>query len=406
MPNKPLVVYFTRNSIAADLIASQVLPLVQELSQEYRFILITFEKSLTTPIPAVASSLILSDKVEWSPQKFYKSHLFFITILQLLALSVSLAIAANLRQIRIFHARSYIPALVGAFVSIFSRSQLIFDTRALWIRELVSSKKVKENSLFFRTLLYSERFAVKHSSALITLTSGARDYFQSIYSPSSNTLFRVVPTCVDANNFKYEKSNRSPTNPTYGVTGTLLSSWFDLPGLLSLLSRIVEVQPEALFSFCTRDDKRQITKLLPNSLLPKITFCEFPFHQMSEYYSNLTASIMLFRNSNSKVGSFPTRFSESLYCGVPVITNDIFPDVSYLINKYNVGLLIQEDLYGYENVLSGSALSQLLLDPDLPHRCHILAKECLTLSSHISSYRQVYTHLAYLNPRSRYNHPL
>jgi len=393
----PYIIYMTRNSIADDLVSSQVISLINRVSHRYTFILITFEKSLPSKVAKDLDpdtlGLLDVGVIEWKPQKFYSAREAYMSVGQFIIITAKLVLLVRLRKISIVHARSYIPAFIAALAKCLCSFNLIFDTRAVWIRELVSDGKITENGPVYRTLSILEKFTVQSSDVIVTLTTTSQPHFKSLLRKNrASPEFHVIPTCVESKAFElsWSENNVKKQPLIYGIVGTVLSSWFDLQSLARLMGFLLEYNPDSVFHFCTRDNADEIMSNIPDELHEKILIQQLPHHKMSHFYKTLSMSIMIFRNSHSKVGSFPTRFAESLIAGLPVIINDVFEDVSQLMRSKELGILLSGDVEGLHGELN-VALDRVINDRDISQRCRSTARENLSMDRAVDTYQEIYS---------------
>jgi glycosyltransferase involved in cell wall biosynthesis len=98
---------------------------------------------------------------------------------------------------------------------------------------------------------------------------------------------------------------------------------------------------------------------------------------------------MFFETGLSKLGSSPTRMGEILGCGLPIITNDGVGDVSRIIRKYRVGVLV-DGLSSAQMSAALNSLDILMTDPDLSSRCRAAAEDVFSLKVGTQAYCELY----------------
>ena len=117
----------------------------------------------------------------------------------------------------------------------------IFDMRALWPEELITSRRIKRNSFLHKMLLSLERHAIKNAFSIVTLTNASLAYIFDLYEDEiCHKKVVVIPTCTDLDKF-YPSNNKS--DYVIGCSGSVLSGWFDLDKLAVFYSFVAKKNP-------------------------------------------------------------------------------------------------------------------------------------------------------------------
>jgi glycosyltransferase involved in cell wall biosynthesis len=94
----------------------------------------------------------------------------------------------------------------------------------------------------------------------------------------------------------------------------------------------------------------------------------------------------------SKRASCPTKFAEGLALGLPIVCNRGIGDLDEVLEKENVGVLVDSfSDGGYTE--AGQRLQRLLQDPGLANRCRSLAETRYSLKLGTESYDRLYREL-------------
>ncbi|WP_269623274.1 glycosyltransferase [Prochlorococcus marinus] len=385
------VLYLTRNALLEPLGQSQILPYLKYLSKSYNITIISFEKENISNFISYKTSLnneLTTLGITWIPLKFIQGKPL-LSLLQLLLVSIIEIIKK--RKYHLIHARSYVPAFIAAFIYKILRVPFIFDMRALWLEELVSSKRLNRGSLRYRILSTLEGICIKDSAAVVSLTNGAIGYLNSKYNNHfSNKIYSVIPTCVDVDRFF---SNLNPNlNPRiYGCYGTVLSGWFQIDWLIEFFSLLSIRDPNALFEIVTNDNPSDIKHCFKNNLklLSRLRVYSADPIQMPSIISRFSATVMFFTPGLSKLGSFPTRLAESLACGRPVVINSGVGDLDQLIRNLKFGIVISNiDTKAISSSLD--ELELLINKPDINLVCREVAMNNFSLYYGSSEYNKLY----------------
>lgn len=163
---------------------------------------------------------------------------------------------ARSQDIRLIHARSYIPAAVALLISRTTDVPFIFDMRALWPEELITARRLRRGSVLHRAIVAAEQACLRKAAAVVSLTHAAVEHLIKTYPEEmAGQRVSVIPTCADLNRFV--PAARKPDQRIIGCLGTVLSGWFQIEWLASFLAVAARRDPEMIFELTTRDDPQQ-----------------------------------------------------------------------------------------------------------------------------------------------------
>ena len=389
---KPRIIYIIREDIREPLIKSQVISYVSNLKEYYDFTIIDLTKSEYNEDAFNTDSLTFDllgvRRVSGRFSRRNKTILSgLFNLIELVQLSLR---EARYENVRLLHARSYIPAIAACVVLKVRAVPFVFDMRALWSEELIVSGKIKRNSIWYRILRKIEGKLLHDASAVVSLTHNAVKYLQEIYPKElTGQHVTVIPTCTDLQRFK--RSDKPPSEHIYGCLGTVLSGWFLIDWLAAFFKTVAKEDKEARFEVVTRDDVEKVRAALDIDCELSDRLLIFPSSSecVHDALQKQSTSVMFFTSGKSKLGSAPTRLGEALGCGVPVVANEGVGDVADIIRRYNVGVVVT----GGSETAMATALDELKVlrsDPDLPSRCRKAAEEVFSLEAGTEAYRKLY----------------
>lgn len=390
----PRTLYLTRNGLLEPLGQSQVISYLRGLSQDYQITLITYEKPedwANTDAMARARADCESQGIHWLPQKFRSRPKIFAAALSMLRMVWLVWKEVRRGGISLIHARSYIPAAVALVVSRIIGVPFIFDMRALWPEELITSGRLSRGSLLHRTIVAAERACLRRAGGVVSLTWAGLDHLKCIYPEEmSGQRIAVIPTCADLDRFK--PAVASPERRVIGCLGTVLSGWFQLNWLAAFLVAAAKRDPAMIFEITTRDDADRVRAALdPNDDLgDRLHIAPSATNKVQEVLQGQLASVIFYAGGQtSELGRSPTRMAEILGCGLPVVANPGVGDVADIIRRYNVGVLVNNDSEASMEEALGK-LEFLMSDPELVSRCRIAAEEVFSLESGTQAYLGLY----------------
>jgi glycosyltransferase involved in cell wall biosynthesis len=328
--------------------------------------------------------------IRWLPHRYHHRPRLLATswdfaIFVVIALREAIAIRADL-----IHARSYIPTFVAMLVGFLTGKPFIFDMRAFWPDEMVAAGRMAHESLLFRVIKSLERLCLRRAAAVVSLTEVGVAHMRHVYSPLlDNTRFAVIPTCVDLERF--QPAGPAPGLTTIGSVGTVLSGWFRFSWLASFLRELCDAERTVRVRIITTEDETVIRRSLHEAGVPLTRLEVFGVSPsgVPQAVADLSAVAMFFETGVSKLGSCPTRMGEILATGRPVVANPGVGDVGDIIQRYRVGVLVEENTE--ESMRSAvAALKALLEDPELPARCRRAAEDWFSLEKGAATYAQIY----------------
>lgn len=387
------VLYITRNGLLEPLGQSQVFSYLKGLSQKYAVSLITFEKPEDAAVVAAFQRVegeCRDHGIRWMPQRFhYRPKLIAPAWSMIVFLFLCLR-EVKQGKVSIIHARSYIPAAVALVVYKLTGTPFIFDMRALWPEELITAGRLKRGGLIHRILVRIERACLMHAAAVVSLTDAAVAYLKKTY-PEELQFQRiaVIPTCADLERFV--PADQAADEKVYSCVGTVLSGWFLIDWLAAFFHVVATHDPDARFEIITRDDPDVVRQKLSgdSAFQNRIKVFGLPSDQVHAAVQQHYASTMFFTSGVSKLGSSPTRMAEILGCGLPVVANDGVGDVAAIVQRYQVGVVVEGNSQT-EMETAYSSLVELIKDPELPLRCRKAAEEVFSLESGTRAYDQLY----------------
>ncbi|WP_066560199.1 glycosyltransferase [Croceicoccus bisphenolivorans] len=389
------VLYVTRNGLLEPLGQSQVFAYLRGLSRDHAITLITYEKDADRADRAAMEQMRARCRelgIRWLPQRFRSLPRVLAAVyvpMQLLSL-----IRRTVRRydIRLIHARSYVPAAAAMVVGKCAGVPFIFDMRALWPEELVTAGRLRRGSVLHRAIVAMERACLQRAAAVVSLTHAAAAHLRATYPRETGTQrISVIPTCVDLDRFTSASAPVPGDEPqVIGCLGTVLSGWFRMDWFCTFVTVVSRENSGARFAITTRDDAARVYEALGPALADRVTIRSARPEDIPSILRREQTSVMFYAGGNtSELGRSPTRLGEILGCGKPVIANAGVGDVARIVEDYRIGVLARD---GSEAAMleAWHGLQGLLTDPDLAARCRRAAEEVFSLDAGTRSYREIY----------------
>lgn len=389
-----MVLYLTRNGLLEPLGQSQVIPYLRGLSISYRITLVTYEKPSDWSDP-VRRRLALDEckrlGIRWLPQRFHSHPKLISAFFSVVYLVWFLTREVRREGVTLIHARSYIPAFAASIVGTLKGVPFIFDMRALWPEELITSGRLRRDSFLHRAIVASERVCMARAACVISLTNVGVEYLRNLYPDElANKSIGVIPTCADL--ARFVPARLPPSRRVIGCLGTLLSGWFRIDWLRAFFVTAAKRDPRLHFEITTHDDVNRVWNAIGGvgDLQSRLSISASPPELVPLVLQGQIASVMFYAGGEiSELGRSPTRLAEILGSGLPVVTNDGVGDVAQIVRTYRVGVVVA-NLTEAEMNRGWDELQELLADPELQARCRRVAESFFSLEAGTRAYSKIY----------------
>jgi len=386
--------YLTRNGLLEPLGQSQILPYLRGISRKYQITLITFEKKedlLNKIYRRKINEECKNLGIYWLPQKFNKNPQFIAPLYGFLKMLILSTFLIKYKNIKLIHARSYLPTFVAVIVGYIFKLSFIFDMRALWLEELIADERISRGSVFHNLLNFIEKICLKRAAAVVVLTNASENFLKENYAKYIliNKII-IIPTCVDLDRFKLKTDKNK--EKIIGCLGSILNGWFNIDLLASFFATAALRDNDLQFQITTKDDHKLILNKFEKfpALYGRLRINTVSPEEVPEILKKQICSVMFYAGGQlSEIGRSPTRMAEILAVGLPVVTYAGVGDVDSIIKDNNVGVILKGcDAKQIENALD--QLEKLLNDPNLDLRCRKVAEEFFSLRSGIKKYLMIY----------------
>lgn len=386
--------YLTRNGLLEPLGQSQVFAYLRGLAGDYSITLITYEKAEDwADCAAVRRARVACEAlgITWLPQRFRRKPRVVAPVLDMVKMACLLRSVVKNRDIRLIHARSYIPAAVALLANRLAGVPFIFDMRALWPEELITAGRLRRGSLLHQSITAMERACLNSSATVVCLTEAAVEHLKAIYPEAlAGQRLVVIPTCADLQRFT--PAEMPPQRSVYSCIGTVLSGWFRVDWLCGWIEAVANMNPEARFEILTREEPEAVRAAVDPAgrFANRLSIVARQPSQMPEALKGHSASVMFYAGgATSELGRSPTRMAEILGTGLPVIANQGVGDVAQVISENRVGVLVHGNTP--EQMASAyEELQDLRQDPELAKRCRSTAEAIFSLKTGTERYRELY----------------
>ena len=393
------VLYITYDGISDALGQSQIVPYLNRLLlRGYDFTVLSFEKKDSYDLHSDS----LNKDTRWLKLRYTKYPLVISTCYDILKGLVIGSAALIRSKITVIHARGYVSAAIGCLLKKPFGVKFIFDMRGMWPEEKTDAGVWKKSGLLFKMTKYFEKCFLCSADTIIVLTDTFKQALSGLPCLSAKKII-VIPTCVDVDNFSISRS----TSPEVrlGISGKFkvlylgsLGTFYALEEMIDFFSiiRTNKLIDNPFFLILTNNPSDFIHLSMRSRNIPKNSYrvSRISYSRLKNVLPSADVSLMFYRRDLSKRGCCPTKFGESLACGLPVIINSGIGDTESIIAREKIGITVKDfSVDAYKEAVE-KLIEMLSCKDELTARCRQTAVKYFSLSGGIDSYQKIYQELS------------
>ncbi|MGE5859881.1 MAG: glycosyltransferase [Ignavibacteria bacterium] len=297
-------------------------------------------------------------------------------------------------KIDIVHGRSNLPSLLGVLLKKIFNIKVLYDNRGLLSDELdeMGKLRIKVEILF-------EKYILKTSDSIVVVSHAFKNHLCSKY-PSYNLdgKLRVIENSFSEKRFFYSDQLREKYRREFGLHDKFVmvysghaGSWQRFDFTLETFKKLKGLKKEAYLLIISYDDDIEEKILKAGVAGTDFAVYNLLASEVGKYL--ITADFGVnFRDNNrlrSRV-SAPIKLGEYLASGLPVLSMNKIGDSEMILNKYETGIIIENELEVKQKLLE---LIELVKDPEVRMRCRRTAEECLSVKVSAEKYLSIYKNL-------------
>lgn len=259
-------------------------------------------------------------------------------------------------------------------VKILPRSKMIYEARGAALEENIFVKKGKQTvkSRFTSYWLgVCEKRLISNSDAVICVSNALKDYFIKKYSIINEEKFKVFPGAADNSLFFYDSNIREIYRKKLGIapdetviiySGKLSMKW-EIPDIVfSILAKMSRQESKIKFLILTPDHEIANEQISKNGIETQSIVMESGLKEVNNYLNASDIGLLLRENILMNNVASPTKFSEYILAGLPVLISEGILDFSQIVSKTNFGFVLKEDFIlstnDIENILKLKNISR------------------------------------------------
>ena len=394
------VLYITYDGLCDPLGQSQVVPYLIGLTKSnVKIYILSFEKKEAfkkTNLLNQTEQILRQNAIEWRHLKYHKSPRLLATFYDVIYGYICGLLLIKKHHFNIIHARGYISALIASCLKKTTRIKFVFDMRGFWVEEKVDAGFWNKTSMSYKIAKSLEKVMLNLADYIIVLTEKAKLILVDNRVKLQESI-EVIPTCVDLNNFKPLeglKKNFLQDKVVVLHSGSI-GTFYGFREAVKFFQVFYSKEKRAFFLALINNQKEIAENILKTCHIPPDAYrvSSLLHAEVPDWVKEADVSLMLYHRDNSSAGCWPTKFAESLACGVPVVVNKGVGGCDNMVNQEKIGFVLEDftDLE-YKKVID-LLLSALKERDILRERCHKIAEKFFSLESGVEKYFQVYNRL-------------
>jgi len=248
-----------------------------------------------------------------------------------------------IKNISIFHCRSYPITLAPIAIKKFTSVKVVFDPRSNFPEEQLKPGK---EELSYKVWKFIENIYLNNADITISITSTYTDHFKKT---TYGTKFIEIPNNVDVNKFKpdsvIKKQQRDQLNIgeneiIFCYSGSLNNSWNNPDTYAKFIIELRSLKIKHRFLFITLNTGQLINSFNIYGIKEDEYFlvsCDLD--EMPQYLAIADFGINIMEKKDIRMS---IKSAEYLSMGLPIITNSNVLGVKEIIEKHNTGLVINK----------------------------------------------------------------
>jgi glycosyltransferase involved in cell wall biosynthesis len=388
-PASARTLYLCYFGLREPLVQTQVLPYLRQLvAAGVTVHLLTFEPRVREQWSEdelkTEQERLATEGIAWSCLPYHKRPSVPATLYDVMAGARYATKLVRRHRIDVVHARSHVPAMMGALVKRWTGTRLLFDIRGFMPEEYVDAGLWPAGGRNYRALKTAERWLLSSADAFVVLTERARDI---LFPGSTDTdelgrPIEVIPCCVDAKRFETANAeaaedlrrelNLAGRRVIVYVGG--LGGWYLTDEMAQFLASAHRQDPDTFSLIITQSKPEMISGTLSVLGVAEKDYLirQAPPSDVPRYLSVGDLSLSFIKPCYSKLASSPTKIAEVLASGLPVVSNAGIGDLDAMIEADRVGTVVKD----FNEIAYLRALSEvdtMRQDPSIATRCRSTA---------------------------------
>jgi|TARA_B100001964_G_scaffold130155_1_gene143881 glycosyltransferase involved in cell wall biosynthesis len=386
------ILYISYDGILDPIGESQILSYLEKLCKDFDFYLITFEKKnkLKTNVHREIKARVKQSDIKWFNLRYHKQPPILSTLYNVFRGTIITFFILFFNKISIVHVRSYIPGLITLPINKIFDFKLIFDMRGLWVDEKLDRAGWRKKDLKYIFFKNIEKKLLLISDSIICLTQESIKILIDKFPEIKRKNIYKTFTCSNDQIFKPLHNKRINQSIVLGHLGSVDTA-YNIEIIFQFLNILLKIdQNIKLIIF--NEDKHDYLFELKKKYQINDKNIEVKFvnrYQLNTEINKIDICIFFAKINFSIKASFPTKISEVLSAGKPIICNNFNDEILKLFSKHKVGIIHDFDFSKNQSIIYYE-INNLISDENIILRCRNVAKKELSFSQSIKLYKNIY----------------
>ncbi|HVQ36126.1 MAG TPA: hypothetical protein VMS31_01245, partial [Pyrinomonadaceae bacterium] len=280
--------------------------------------------------------------------------------------------------------------------------RIIFDIRGLMAEEYEDAGVWQRDSAVFRAVKKLERAGLKRADGIVVLTRRMRDWLVGEQLAAAEKI-QVIPCCVDLMQYQENAGEDSIKTGTVGeaserfevVYAGSVTGLYMLEEMGRFFGELRQRRPGAFFRVLTMSAPEPVAAVLRQAGLNNEDFQigSAAASEVPAILSRARLGISFRKPTFSQIAASPTKISEYLAAGLPVVSNQGIGDTDELLERERVGLVVAD--FDSNNLGPAAERALALADESgIAERCRAAAEKHFDLDTvggagYVELYRRV-----------------
>jgi glycosyltransferase involved in cell wall biosynthesis len=376
------------------LVQTQVLPYLRQLAAAgIKVHLLTFEPQLrkkwSEHDKTQQRERLATEGIIWFCLPYHKSPSVPATLYDILTGARFAVRLARREGLDVLHARAHIPMAMALLAAKrLPGVRIIFDIRGLIADEYADAGIWREKSLVFRAVKKLERKGIRRADGIVVLTQRMRNWLVKERLAVTEKI-EVIPCCVDLRRYEVIEQRAVDVSATNDAEARLevvyagsVTGLYMLEEMGRFFLELRARRAGAFFRVLTMSPPEETASVLRRVGLDDEDFqvTGVPAAEVPALLRRARLGVSFRRPTFSQIAASPTKISEYLAAGLPVVSNHGIGDTDDLLEGERIGIVVR----GFDrDVLSRAADEVLALadEPDIAIRCREAAQRHFDLVS-------------------------
>jgi glycosyltransferase involved in cell wall biosynthesis len=269
----------------------------------------------------------------------------------------------------------------------------IHDVRGISSIESMFQQTYVRGKIYFHGLNFLEKHALNNADRLSCVSHQMGSWIKNRCGREDYT---VIPCCVLSTDNGFDMHQRLDMRNRLGFTKNCkvicylgdLAKWQNIDNILTLFKNISKINPDSKFLFISPNSKILLDKIKSVGLESgKCHFVTCKQSEVMEYLKASDAGIIMRDDTLINNVACPVKIGEYLNAGLPVLLTRNIGDMSELIEKNRVGLIIEDKNPSIEEIsmfINSNSYEESF------YKCKTFVREYLTWDRYLEEFKILY----------------